>query len=358
MNDRQHTSEDSGSARKVALLLELAEELRRDGKLEETKGALEQAVAIDSFDERALYELATAHGETGNNREAIRLLRRGLSRKRLVARALYLSALAKEVAEAGRPLAALQHAKAAAALEPTVAEYHRRVGQILTMLGRVKDAVAPLSRAVKLDPERSDCRRSLASALLQAGRADESIPQYIELLKRVPKDYIARAELAEAYSAIGKYIRASKQARLASRSCPDDFQSHYDLGTVFGLSGAGEFAILHLKRAVSLNPESAQAWSNLSAALLDCGEERTALRTARRALQIAPDDPRAWCNLGEACGFLDRFEEAIDAFERAVALDARHETNARDRLRYARTMLRKAHRPSTPGSVPRGKPRE
>ena len=70
------------------------------------------------------------------------------------------------------------------------------------------------------------------------------------------------------------------------------------------------------------------------------------MRAAQHALEADPADARAWCNLGEACGFLERYEEAVDAFQKAASLDTRHETNARQRLRYARGMLRKFGRPA------------
>lgn len=341
MDDAPVVQHEDETHRKVELLLRLADDLVRDKKLEEARGAIEQALALEPASERVLLQLANAHSRLGDRRGAMKLLRRGLARKKLQMRAHFLASLAQEMSAAGRHKDALVHMRRAVALDPTEAPFHASLGALLMELGRFKDAVAPLERAVSLSPQDLVVRRTLAGAMLRAGRAADAIPVYVELLKRDPKQYLARAELAEAYSQIGKYIRASKQARLASKHCPDDFESHFLLGTMFGMSGAGEFAILHLQRAVELDPVSGQAWSNLSAALLDCGEEKKALRAAKRALEADPEDPRAWINFGEACGFLERYEEAIGAFAQAAALDTHHETNARERLQYARTMLRK-----------------
>src|SRR5690606_17783468 len=98
------------------------------------------------------------------------LLRKGLARKALGARPLFLSALAKEVADAGRPKEALKHIRQAAALEPDNPQHFLRLGSILSMLGRFKDAITPLQKAAELAPNEPTTRRVLAGSLLRAGR--------------------------------------------------------------------------------------------------------------------------------------------------------------------------------------------
>lgn len=90
---------------------------------------------------------------------------------------------------------------------------------------------------------------------------------------------------------------------------------------VASIAGAGP-----LREHVNLTGAAARDIGREADAALDAGEPEKAAALYERALARAEDDARLWYNLHVAYHRLERFEDAIEAAERAVALAPDHET--------------------------------
>ncbi|HEX7243900.1 MAG TPA: tetratricopeptide repeat protein, partial [Longimicrobiaceae bacterium] len=65
----------------------------------------------------------------------------------------------------------------------------------------------------------------------------------------------------------------------------------------------------------------AAAWSNRGAALGSLGRYEEELEAYDRALAVEPENAATWSNRGAALGRLERHEEAIEAYDRVLAVD-------------------------------------
>ncbi len=71
-------------------------------------------------------------------------------------------------------------------------------------------------------------------------------------------------------------------------------------------------------------PDQTYAWTNLGACLLHLKRAPEALEATQRAIAVDATDPQAWlCHAG-ALEALGRRRQAVDALERAIALDPYH----------------------------------
>jgi adenylate cyclase len=80
-------------------------------------------------------------------------------------------------------------------------------------------------------------------------------------------------------------------------------------------------AVLELGKAIELNPSFAQAHYALSMALATGGRPEEALPHIELAMRLSPQDPyfgQFLVRRAEACLFLGRLEEAIEAAERSL----------------------------------------
>ena len=66
------------------------------------------------------------------------------------------------------------------------------------------------------------------------------------------------------------------------------------------------------------------AWYNLGVALHYLERDEEALDAYNRAISLTPNDADAWNNLGLVLEGLDRLEEAMEAYRRAISLDPAH----------------------------------
>jgi Flp pilus assembly protein TadD len=83
--------------------------------------------------------------------------------------------------------------------------------------------------------------------------------------------------------------------------------------------GRFEEAVLQFRQAATFAPDSARAHANLGAALQALNRHDEALQAYQRSLAIEPT-ANGWSNLGSLQFFLGRYEEARDAYRRATAL--------------------------------------
>ena len=100
-------------------------------------------------------------------------------------------------------------------------------------------------------------------------------------------------------------------------------EPHELLGRVYLWKGLHEQAIAELERAVSLDPNDAEGLAGLGSVLAWSGRPKEALELIRRAMRLNPRYPVYYLwNLGHAYFLMERHQEAIAAFKRALNVNA------------------------------------
>lgn len=139
----------------------------------------------------------------------------------------------------------------------------------------------------------------------------------------------AAAEEAFFFQFVGGYVEAGDAAKadalqFAEKSVQldgDDAFNRYALGRALTLVRRHDAAVLELRKAIELDPSFAQAHYALCMALATAGHPREALPHIELAMRLSPQDPyfgQFLVRKAEACLFLGRLEEAVDAAERSL----------------------------------------
>jgi len=85
-------------------------------------------------------------------------------------------------------------------------------------------------------------------------------------------------------------------------------------------------ARFHFDQALRIQPDHPIALSNRGMVLLELGEHEAALASIRRSTQVKPENnPLAWHNLGIIFEHLERYQEALECYGRALHQDPTHE---------------------------------
>lgn len=164
-------------------------------------------------------------------------------------------------------------------------------------------------------------------------------------LLAVPAPFDVARALARDYEHVGlRYQRegavrvAEEQYRLALEIEPDDGDALNNLGTVLVSQDRLAEAIAVYEHAARVEPGNPVPLRNLASVRGSLGDDAGAEAALRAAIHVAPDDAVSWTNLGAALALQERFEEAIEAFERADRLDPENR-RIQGMLRSAREFL-------------------
>jgi protein O-GlcNAc transferase len=265
-----------------------------------------------------------------------------------------MALLAQIYSATGRPELAAGILVRLAALYPTDAATHRRLGDAWLAAGRLKEAASAFSRALEIEPESARAHNNLGRALQQLQRPAEALRHYQRALELRPDYAIAHnnrgltlAELGRLEEALGSYERATALN-------PGFWEAHSNAGNVLLRLQRVPEAIVSYTRAIELqpgatdarlsrggarqrlrrffealadyeavlaaNPGHALALSHKASVLLDLRHNAEALACADRAVALAPDLAQAQHVRGRALRAFRRYQEARAACERATEL--------------------------------------
>jgi tetratricopeptide (TPR) repeat protein len=231
------------------------------------------------------------------------------------------------------------------------------LGELKTASGRAEQAAREFELALKWQPALVGAHLGLGNALAMMGRNEEALARYREALRLRPR--LPEGEFAAGFvlARLGRFKEAEIRYRRALVARPDFAAAWMNLGSLLREQGRDPAAEAALRRAVELRPDLVAGWVNL--AILERERRRPGKAEAylRKAFLLNPAQVEthiAWCqfraaanDLAGAWGWLrwalardpthaeaanmrgillhseGRFDEAVEAFERAEALGNR-----------------------------------
>jgi predicted O-linked N-acetylglucosamine transferase (SPINDLY family) len=180
-------------------------------------------------------------------------------------------------------------AREALALDPTLADAHNNLGQVLSARGQYAQAAVSYRQAVSLSPKMALFHFNLGTALQ---RDTESLSQaeasFRRALELAPAFQEARIGLAMLLVEQGRLSEAENLIAAAGRLSTDDVKA-------MNVSG-----LIAMRRK----------------------DHERASASFRRAIELDGNFAGAWCNLGIALEELKDTQGAVEAYQQALALDA------------------------------------
>lgn len=155
-----------------------------------------------------------------------------------------------------------------------------------------------------------------ATLLASAGRDQEARAAFDEAAARYPFGELARAAYALAQGEAGAL------GRLQALAESDDVGVLLGVSLLANLQGAQELEKAALTRLSALLPDYLYPFERLSFIAFDEDDPLAAAQALAVAVTRAPESDLYWTNLGWAYYLLDLFEQSEEASLRAVALDA------------------------------------
>jgi HEAT repeat protein/tetratricopeptide (TPR) repeat protein len=243
--------------------------------------------------------------------------------------------LGEVLAEHNQPGEAEANYIKAIKMEPNNPDHYRGRAQLYESQKKLVEALADWEKALSLIPakeraKRRDVQRRLVQVIARAGGSKESdyrTKWERDFTKKTPPDVEAGFFLVEYYGR--KPVPDGSQPRetLARlhQLVPEDQEVILDLVKAYRTSRRFDQAIDLLEKLAKLAPaREREAFSQIAEIMTEARRDKEAITWAKKALKSRPNDPIAYKELAERYVEMHKFDEAIEAYEQSIKLDAKN----------------------------------
>jgi len=210
---------------------------------------------------------------------------------------------------------ALNRFNHAVALNPHELHYLLEQGNILNFFERDEELLACFDQVVKLSPENDDFWYTRGNALAGLNRIEESIFSYDKALELNPNNATVWNNRSEILRRVERYEEAAFSYEKFNELKDDDPMVWHKLGLCFKALHRYEQALNSLNRAVALNPQPVHLCERANIlGSLERFEE--AMLCYDKAIELDPSHDFTWYNRGYLLSTLEQYEEAVFSFEK------------------------------------------
>ena len=302
-----------------AQALQLAIHHHQGGNLAEARQIYRQLLAADPQNAQALHLLGLAAHQSGDSTTAETMIRQAIALN--PNEPDFHSNLGEILRATGRTDEAIALLQSAAARDPQSPAIHYNLGIALKDKRRLAEAIIALRSAIQLQTKNAAAHHHLAAALASTGEHAAAVPEFRHAIALQPNSHSAYNNLGNTLLELNQLDEAIAAFGSALALKPDFAEAHNNLGTAYWRRDRREDALDSFRRALTLNPRLTSAAINFAGALLANAQFKEALAVTTRALEFSPRDAQLHRTRALALVKLNRFTDARDAYEDALAVD-------------------------------------
>lgn len=208
------------------------------------------------------------------------------------------------------------------AAAPTFAKPHEDLGYLLMQSGRTADALPVLERATRLDPALERAWFNLGKALAFLGRGKEADAAFEKCFERSPERRLIA--LAAEHHKEGRAEEAERLYRRVLRDNPRNVDALRLLALVAAKADRADDAEVLLLQAVEIAPDFTLAQIDLGRLRKEQDRFAEALECFDRAIALEPSQPQAHYLRAATLARASFTFEAIESYRRCLALRPTH----------------------------------
>jgi tetratricopeptide (TPR) repeat protein len=222
---------------------------------------------------------------------------------------------------------------------------HGQLGRALRGLAKPAESLAALEKAVRISPESAANHHLLGQAYQQLQQHEKAKQSYLKALEINPNYTEACYGIISAYARLGQKDEAAKyRAKFKEmkardwQTLPDErdyvlhqrflvksrrraSKAHTNAGILYDEHGRRQTAAKHWLRAAELDPVNAGCREELMTLYQQDGRNKEALGLCEQLIKLAPANPQYHMCAGTLLIRLNRIDEALLAFRRAIEIE-------------------------------------
>jgi tetratricopeptide (TPR) repeat protein len=188
------------------------------------------------------------------------------------------------------------------------------IALVETDLGKTEEAIQAYERAASLDPEHIFPWNKLGTLYCQLNRYEEAMAAFKKAIEHNPKDATSWNGLGDVHHKLGRN---------------EDAIAAYQLGNVFDNQGHEEDAIAMHQVAFDADQDDPRIWKEMGNINYDAGAYDNAINAYSKAIELldeVTDKALLWNRLGDTYQQLGNHNNAVAAHRKAVELDPANAT--------------------------------
>jgi superkiller protein 3 len=274
--------------------------------------AFETALAIDGEDPYTRYALGKEYYRLKRYTEAATEYERSLEELRDNAWIWYH--LGKALQALGRPEESEQAYNQTLSLDPAMGRL------VFQRLEDVEDSIQLLKGMIEEESSNTSLRLQLAQQYLRAGQQEEALQELKEAKEREPGNAAVWLSLGELYLEVDDYRQAEVTLAEAWRLFPDLGGVALAYGKALVAAEKQEDAMVPLRFAATTLEDPLAAWKELGELHYELKQYDQAVEAFARARALDPEDGRNLVDLGKAYYRGKDYEKALEIFLQAKLL--------------------------------------
>lgn len=231
---------------------------------------------------------------------------------------------------------AATNAHEAERLNPGLAPVQVALGRVYATQGNHDLAFAAIERAVSIDPNDAGANQAMSRVYENLGRLEDAETSIQKAVALDPDNIMILDGYANFLFYQSRFEEAVTQWQTVIRLAPDHYAALVNLGSALNETGETSLAIIMYQRAIEIKP-TYMAYSNLGTANARAERYEEAVEAFLKALEIDDTNWLAWGNLAYVYSWMNGMDSlAVETFEHAIQLaEAAKEQNSRDAFVYS-----------------------
>jgi superkiller protein 3 len=202
-----------------------------------------------------------------------------------------------------------------------IPEAYYAMGMVYKEEGRLDDAANELKKSIQMDPRFPDGYTGLGLIQLAQKNPSGAISNFKQAIKLNTGDWTAHYGMGQALLDQGKTDAALKELNIAQYQFPNSWPVRLALGKAYETQGNTVAAVREYQESIRIKPENSAAYLGISNVREARGDLELSIAELRSGLELMPNNPDLQTRIGDQSLRVDKFDDAIKAFQAALNVD-------------------------------------
>jgi len=198
--------------------------------------------------------------------------------------------------------------------EEATAERFEALGDYYLQQENVTLAFINYNKALRLEPSRPALRRKIGLLYIRRSLPEEAERVFLELLNEDPGDPQTHMGLGRATFMEERFEESERYFHSALERDDQLWEAHNYLGILYNRQGRIEEALREFAGAMTLQPDSGMLYNNLGVSFLLARQYDRAARAFEQALSLGAAGQKTYNNLALSLGKMGKYEAALEVF--------------------------------------------